>query len=412
MSAGQGLFLFGPVRNRSLFSSHWLENRLQHEPEWQELRGEATTALEKLAALWESERTLVALYDNEQSLEHAFIQPVFKAIGWDLIYQTYLPGGKPDYALFLSEEDRRASLTAGKKTSVFWEHAEVVADAKSWDRSLDHPTVIDGKKEYPPQQIERYLDRSHKNYSILTNGKLWRLIPRVLANHQHRFQTYLECDLSHILDEWLLRSPSEPFHTGILDDFLRFYLFFSPQGHRVRAGRKPLLQRAAEGSTEYSVGVGEGLKEGTFEALRLCIEGLLTFAANGMTPRKELALCREHSFILLYRLLFILLAEDRGLLPYRSNMPRLLPIARVEVVVRPDPGVDGVGDAVVLDLDILSLVRETADRPIEVRDRGERQRGNGHHTHQERQPHLVQRASCPGHPSRDTRARSTNFIPA
>ena len=67
----------------------------------------------------------------------------------------------------------------------------------------------------------------------------------------------------------------------------------------------------------------------------------------------------------------------------------LLPIARIEVVVRPDPGVDRIRDTVVLDLDIRSLVRETADCPIEVREQGERERGNGHQTHQERQSHLV-----------------------
>jgi len=65
--------------------------------------------------------------------------------------------------------------------------------------------------------------------------------------------------------------------------------------------------------------VGEGLKEQTFEALRLCIEGFLNFKANELHPNFDLEHCRDQSFILLYRLLFIMFAEDRRLLPYKVN---------------------------------------------------------------------------------------------
>ncbi|MBI3466454.1 MAG: N-6 DNA methylase [Planctomycetes bacterium] len=168
---------------------------------------------------------------------------------------------------------------------------------------------------------EWYLDRSHMDFAILTNGRLWRLIPRVRGPQQRRFQTYLECDLPTILDAWLAaeRSGNQP--PTLIDEFLRFYLFFSSAGFRKTENRKPLAKRAVEGSSEYRLGVGEGLKERTFEALRLCIEGFLTFEPNRLNATTDLADCREQSFILLYRLLFIMYAEDRRLLPYRVNGP-------------------------------------------------------------------------------------------
>ncbi len=83
--------------------------------------------------------------------------------------------------------------------------------------------------------------------------------------------------------------------------------------------RKSLIRRAAEGSSEYRLGVSEGLKGQAFEALRVCIEGFLAYGPNGLEPARDLLLCREQGFILLCRLLFILFAEDRRLLPYGVN---------------------------------------------------------------------------------------------
>lgn len=137
---------------------------------------------------------------------------------------------------------------------------------------------------------------------------------------QRRFETYFECDLPRLLDD-RIKQPNVLFNTWIgFDDFLRFYLFFSPVAFRERAdGAPPLIKRARTGSNEYRVGVGEGLKERVFDALRLSIEGFLSHGPNALSPARDLGVVRENSFVLLYRLLFILFAEDRKLLPYRVN---------------------------------------------------------------------------------------------
>lgn len=308
-------------RNSQLFSTHWLANRLPLEPEWSELRQQASQTLRALLELWRVQKTRVEQYGNELTLEQAFIQPVFHALGWKLIYQTHVRGRRPDYALFLSDSDLEGSLEAGRLNPSFWSHPAVLADAKAWHIPLDRPVIAENQREYPPEQIEWYLISTQLNYAILTNGQCWRLIPRIHDPGQPRFTTFLEFDLEPLLNE-ALEQPITLFTIWPgFEDFLRFYLFFSPAGYLQLTGRPSLMQRAREGSTEYRLGVSEKLSGRVFTALRLSIQGFLSHRPNQLTPERDLELCREQSLILLYRLLFILYAEDRGLLPYHLNRP-------------------------------------------------------------------------------------------
>lgn len=316
------LLPFGALVNCDLFSNHWLEHRLPLEPEWTELRAESDAALARATDLWRQERGRVEQYGSEASLEQALIQPLFEILGWKLIYQTWLKGRKPDYALFLDDRSKDAALAAGRQAPEFWQHPAILADAKAWHVALDRPTRVGTQREYPPEQIEWYLDRSRLDYAILTNGRLWRLIPRQLAPGKARFQTYLETDLPRLLEARVgANAGQRTFDTDQLtaEEFFRFYLLFSPRAFELRDGRQSLVERALRGSSEYALAVGEDLKERVFEALRLCIEGFLAHRPNRLDPARDLELCREQSFVLLYRLLFIMYAEDRALLPYRRN---------------------------------------------------------------------------------------------
>jgi hypothetical protein len=309
----------GLLNNSELFSNHWLAKRLPLEPEWTESRARATQALEELLALWKTQQARVPQYGSEQALEEAFIQPVLKTLGWKLIYQTYLRGRKPDYALFANDESLDAALAATRLSPDFWKYPSIVADAKGWSVPLDRPLAVGNIREYPPEQIEWYLNNSLVDYGLLTNGRYWRLVPRNHDPGQPRFQTYCECDLTQILSD-RLKEPRTLFdESHALEEFFRFYLLFSPLAFVPLADRVPLISRARRGSTEYRLGVGEGLKQRVFDALRLSIEGFLSYDPNRLSPSVDLQTVRQNSFVLLYRLLFILFAEDRKLLPYHVD---------------------------------------------------------------------------------------------
>ncbi len=312
---------FGPVVNRNFLSNNWLEQRLPIEPEWTELRAASRDAAAKLIALWQREKTRVERYGDEAGLEEKFIQPILEILGWSLKYQTYLHGREPDYALFDEEAALDRALQEGRNNPDFWLHASMVADAKAWHINLDRPEKIGSKREYPPEQIEWYLDRSRCNFGILTNGRHWRLVPRNIDGTRPRFQTYLQVDLPSLIEKIAL--PEAELQLGVhgddLDLFMRFFLLFSVNGFRSVDGRHPLIVRAVEGSSEYALSVSEELKERVFEALRLTVEGLLANADNKLSPERDLVVCQEQSFVFLYRLLFILFAEDRGFLPYKRD---------------------------------------------------------------------------------------------
>lgn len=217
----QTLLPFAHVRNRGLFSNHWFENRLPLEPEWSNAREAAVAAFDIVVELWKHERGRVELYGAEAALEHAFIQPVLEAIGWKIIYQTRLEGRGPDYALFISDEAKDAALRAERTSPEFWSSVEVVGEAKAWHIPLNKPTVVNNRREYPPQQIEWYLDRSRRDFGVSTNGGLWRLIPREREPHQRRFQTYLECDLAALLEAWPSARGSITDRESLLDEFVQ-----------------------------------------------------------------------------------------------------------------------------------------------------------------------------------------------
>jgi hypothetical protein len=312
--------LFGPVRNSELFANHWLERRLPLEPEWTERRDEARACLDRIAELWREQEELAPKYDAEPSLEEAWIQPVLEAFGWPLIYQTFIKGRRPDYALFLDKAARRAAVNAGRREPDFWKHPTIVADAKAWDISLDHRAKT-GEREYPPEQIEWYMNQTGLDWGLLTNGQRWRLIPRQLKRSQPRFETFLELDLPLLLTRWLGKGSGIRIarQERILEEFLPWYLLGTPPAFRPIAQRVPIIERALKGSTEYRLRVGDELRDQVFEALRLCIEGFLAHKTNGLDPTRDLEGARANSFTLLFRLLFILFAEDRQLLPYKTH---------------------------------------------------------------------------------------------
>jgi hypothetical protein len=320
LAAPQQLNLnFGPALNSGLFSTHWLTNRLQRESEWTACREESNAVLAGLAELWRTQRDRVARYQSEQTLEYHFIQPVLETLGWKPNYQTFLQGRKPDYALFATDALLGTALNAGGKSPEFWMHATLVADAKAWGIPLDRRSGSADQREFPPQQMEWYLDRSRLPFGILTNGNQWRLIPRERQPYQGRFDTYFQIRLCDILDQWLDRK-SDLLQQGQLEeDFLQFYLFFSPRGFIAEVGGQALVARAIGGSSEYRLGIGDDLRKRAFEAVRLCMQGLLDHRPNGLNTDEHLERCRLESFTLIYRLLFILYAEDRGLLPYGRN---------------------------------------------------------------------------------------------
>lgn len=149
----------------------------------------------------------------------------------------------------------------------------------------------------PSLQISRYLWLTGVQWGILTDGRYWRLFERETSK---RLDIFYEVDLEELIE------------FGTPDDFRYFYLLFCKDAFPA------FIEKVYKGSVDYAEAVGEELKENIYHALRVLAQGFLKTSGNHLYG-DHLKQIHNHSLILLYRLLFILYAEYRDLLPLNVN---------------------------------------------------------------------------------------------
>jgi len=291
--------------NRGLFAKNYLDNRLPELAEWHRATG-LDAAYDAILDLYRAKAQVLNGF-NEAQTEQDFIQPIL-----DILWQEQQPHDtyqvqvtipntdarrQPDYAFFSSAVDRENALPR-LGTLDYWRNVPCLGDAKRWSSSLDKSREYD---ENPSAQIVQYLYRSGVRWGLLTNGRIWRIYER---EKSRTGGVYFEVNL-----EAMLKAENREY-------FKWFYLFFRAQAFQPDSEMRPFVERVFESSVEYAATVGERLKESVYEALRSLMNGFFEYKANGLDRHNpdDLALVHENSLIVLYRLLFILYAEDRNLL--------------------------------------------------------------------------------------------------
>jgi hypothetical protein len=255
--------------------------------------------------------------DNEAQVEHDLVRPVLTLLVHDFEVQPALktPDGtkRPDYVFYRSAEARDANKNKTLTDALLRPGGLVVGDAKAWDRPLDSALQSKSKSgsdpftnKNPSYQIAFYVQHSGLDWGILTNGRTWRLYHRESA---HKLTRFYEVDLPALV------AP------GDTARFLYFWAFFRREAFEPGAplGVGALLQE----SSDFARGVGNSLKKQVYDALHHLAQGFLDYPANGLDARdpETRKAIYDNSLILLYRLLFVLYAEARELLPVRTSAP-------------------------------------------------------------------------------------------
>lgn len=323
-SSQPSLGLFDPFLNQGLFSDHLLLERLAGFPEWRAWTPERCADLHgELKALLEGyERTRQP--HNEEDTRNQWLDSVLKALGFTYHRETALRSGKPDYALFLDESAKGQAAQALRlgQSEAYYPHALTLLEAKHWDRPLQSGGT-GADRENPVLQINRYLDDAHIHsgnriaWAILSNGRAWRLYWRGAAS---RALTFFEVDLAD-----LIARPHE--QEGDWARFRFFPVFFGPEAFRRDAAGRCGLDRLREEAERFAQVVGASLEEAIYGeqgAFLTLAKGLWRDATEdgqrGLeeSPLKDLRALEGATLVLLYRLLFLLYAEDRELLPVRQ----------------------------------------------------------------------------------------------
>lgn len=273
---------------------------------------------------------------NEAETEKELIWPLLEALGWtEMSVQQNLSvkarDDVPDALLFGSVEGKTkaAPLAAWQR----FQHGVCIVEAKRWNRLLDRAEVRKGEEGVPSTQMLRYLRRVDDvtngglRWGILTNGRHWRLYFRGALSVAEDF---LEIDLGKVLnlkgcEPDLLDKRPEIF----ADDSIwrahvlkLFVLIFGRAAFLPDHRGETFLQLALREGKQWESRVARDLSHVVFDRVFPMLCQALT-VANGIPPAElnaaALSDVREGALILLYRLLFVLYAEDRNLLPDDSG---------------------------------------------------------------------------------------------
>ncbi len=293
----------GPYRNSNLFSGYYLDERVADLDAW-DCDEEAEAAFEQIRDRWEREGSLLPSY-NEDELIDTWIADVLDALGYGTSSEVTLPdgGGYVDRLLFENEDVRRDSATQALDggTEGHFSRAVAILEAKQWD--ADFERFFSEQRSYrdASHQIKYYLERTPGDlrWGVLTDGKKWRLY----GTKDYETQTYYEVDLPEVLE------------SGSLEAFKYFYVFFRPDAFVEHAGSSFLDDVWTESETAAQE-LGEDLQDNVFRALRVLGKGFVESNDLEIDPDDEAARdeLKEQSLVLLYRLMFVLYAESRGLI--------------------------------------------------------------------------------------------------
>nr|WP_241154962.1 N-6 DNA methylase [Halorubrum sp. CSM-61] len=293
----------GPYRNSNLFSGYYLDERVSDLDAW-DCDEEAATAFEQIRDLWNKEGALLPSY-NEDELIDTWIAEVVDVLGHGTSSEVTLPdgGGYVDRLLFESDEARREGAKRAREGDHegLFSRASAILEAKQWDADFEQRFAEQRSYRDASHQIKYYLERTPGDlkWGVLTDGKKWRLY----GTKDYETQTYYEVDLPEILE------------SGDVEAFKYFYVFFRPEAFVEHAGSSFLDDVWTESETAAQE-LGEDLQDNVFRALRVLGKGFvesneLDVGAGGDVDRDEL---KEQSLVLLYRLMFVLYAESRGLI--------------------------------------------------------------------------------------------------
>jgi Eco57I restriction-modification methylase/TaqI-like C-terminal specificity domain len=295
-----------PHRNQQLFSDHYLNILLPRRGDWQMLAAEAEPVMQDL-------QRVLADYvpsEKEAQVEDGFVKPVLRRLGHTFEIQPSLetPDGTkaPDYVFYRDQVALVANKGKRLNEACLQGRAFAIGDAKYWDRPLDVSLKNVGGDPFtnknPSYQIAFYMQHSGLGWGILTNGRLWRLYHRDSA---HKLDRFYEVNLPELL------------RANDVNAFLYFYAFFC---RRAFESGDLGIEAIRLASADYARGVGDTLKTQVYEALRHVAQGFLDYRPNALQPDPDtLKAIYDHALIVLYRLLFILYAEARDLLPVREN---------------------------------------------------------------------------------------------
>ena len=297
-----------------LWSAIFLDQQIRALPEYQAILDDPTEFNQFVERARDVLRAMDPIRNpNEETTKDHAIRPLLSALGWpDPEGQRRLTSNEViDYILHLDDDARQASLALSERQQVLGSAA--IVECKAWRQDLDARNSGSNTRqgETAAQQIQRYLliagtdSNESLRWGILANGARWRVYsyrarPRdrfwqvdfeALLVREDLFSQVLADDDAHRLRiAWLL---------------LRRDSWVVPPGER-----ESFLDRLLAEGRRSDQQVADNLRDVIFRRVYRRIAAILW----SKQPEAESQLVAQAAQTLLYRILFLCFAEDRGML--------------------------------------------------------------------------------------------------
>ena len=293
-----------------LFTDYFLTDGIKETDEWKSsVESEEAFATFRDAVSERYDSLCRSGEPNEAVTEQELIRPVMVLLGWE----HYLPQQGtarnediPDHLLFIDGDSKQRAATKRNAADRF-RKAAAVQESKRFGLSLDSRDNDDKVQSNTPHgQIRRYLTTADIvseggiRWGILTNGRVWRLYDH---RARPRATGYFEVDLEH------LRRPERE------EELRSFQLLFRRDSFvPIEGATVTFLDSALAEGRHYEDRVAQDLSGVVFERVfPSLVEALAEKSGESLSD------CRDAALVFLYRLFFVLYAEDRGLLPVSDS---------------------------------------------------------------------------------------------
>lgn len=304
-----------------LFTRDWLTEGITETDAWQALDNEAVQVTH--ARIEVSLRDLLGRRTpNEAETEAKLVWPTIRALGWEhvSVQQSMAVRGRTDVPDGLLFPDSAADeVSRDLEPWQRFRHGSALLEAKRWGRPLDRQGQ--GDQGVPATQLMHYLRRADDitggamRWGILTNGRHWRLYWQGALSIAEDF---LEVDLGKIFGLPGCEPDLLDVHTDRDHAFRLFLLLFGRDAFLPGELGRSFHEQALLDARQWEASVARNLSDVVFRE----VFPLLVSAISEQDPERPVTLdgsylesVRSAAMVLLYRLLFVLYAEDRNLLP-------------------------------------------------------------------------------------------------
>ncbi|MBK9045643.1 MAG: hypothetical protein IPL74_02695 [Bacteroidetes bacterium] len=270
------------------------------------------STFEKLRERWEENRTQIINDElDNAALRRKWILPFLEALGYTPVFIA---------SNIKSESGTEYQIPYKGWDSEYAPYIHMVNSSQDFDIKDKHSRTHPNKS--PQDCLQQFLNTTHNQWALLINGKK----VRILRDFYHSItKGFLEFDLEGIFE----MADSEQFrvlfriiHSSRLENQYqgKQEIEYDDEGNPIETEDNCLLEKFHKKSRETGVKVGNKLRDQVIEAIEMLGNGFSESLNPDEFQNGKVKAFYAEILNIIYRLLFLMFAEQKGWLPVRNSI--------------------------------------------------------------------------------------------